>query len=683
MATAQFDQDARTIAIASPLGKNKLLLAGFSGQEELGRLFRFDLDLRSPDSAIKFEDIVGKNVTLRVSRPDGETRYFNGFISRFVQVSTVTQDQTLATYRAEMVPWLWFLTRTADCRIFQNKSIPDIVKQVCADLGFTDIELRLSGNYTPWEYCVQYRETDFNFVCRLMEQEGIYYFFLHENGKHTLVLCDSPGSHKPYDGYAKIKFRPFAAADEHGEEIVGWTIEKQVQPGKYAHTDYNFTTPSTNLMDREDMSQPHDNANLEIYDFPGEYEVRGEGEFYGKIRLQELQAQYERHLGDTTSRGINVGCKFALENHPRDDQNKDYLVTSAHCAARTGAYDGGEEGDSYECGFVAIAAEKQFRPARVTPKPIVQGPQSAVVVGPGGEEIYTDKHARVKVQFHWDREGGKDENSSCWIRVSQPWAGKDWGSMSTPRIGQEVIVSFMEGDPDQPIITGRVYNAEQMPPYGGGMGVVSGMKSKTHKGSGYNEMAMDDTPGKEEVRIHGQYDMNTTVGHDQTTTVGNNRTDKIGVDDSESVGANQTIKVGANQTVKVGGNQSISVGAAQTLTVGAAQTVKVGAGRTITVAAASTTSIGAAELLKVGGSQSIVVGAARITTVGAADMLKVGGKHSVNASGAIVQLAGGAVMIKAPTITLKAGASVIEVGASGVNISGPMISVKGMIKNNG
>jgi type VI secretion system secreted protein VgrG len=511
-------QQHRSIAISTPLGKDVLLLRGFTGSEAVSQLFHFDLELLSENDSIKFQDVVGKNVTLSIYDTGGAQRYWNGFISRFSQGA---QDRRLTAYRAQMVPWLWFLTRTADCRIFQNQKVPDIIQKIFSDLQFHDFELRLYGTYTSRDYCVQYRETDFNFVSRLMEEEGISYYFEHQDGKHVLILADDSTAHKPCPNQATARCGFYGHGVTYTEDLVNaWHYLEEFRPGAWAQTDYNFETPSTSLAVTANGKNPY-----EIYEYPGEHRIRSEGDRLARIRLQEQTAPCLVSQGESMCRHFSSGFQFTLQDHYRNDLNQAYLLTAVrHTATVGGNYqvggDGGQE-STYRNIFDCIPFSTPFRPPRVTPVPVVQGCQTALVVGPAGEEIYTDKHGRVKVQFHWDREGKKNENSSCWIRVSHPWAGQGYGAVSIPRIGQEVIVDFLEGDPDQPIIVGRVYNAEQMPPTGlPKAGMVSGIKSNsTPGGGGFNEMSMDDTKGKEKVTLHAQYDMSTTVQHDDTQTV--------------------------------------------------------------------------------------------------------------------------------------------------------------------
>jgi type VI secretion system secreted protein VgrG len=400
------------------------------------------------------------------------------------------------------------------------------------------------------------------------------------------------------------------------------------------------------------LTRSYASSDYEVYDYPGHYVQKADGEHYAGVRIDEYGSQFETAQAVTNAKGVTVGSLFTLEHHPREDQNREYLVLAASYNLEFSGYeavpDGG--GTQFRCSFVAMPSSQQFRPKRATPKSFVQGPQTAVVVGPAGDEIYTDKYGRVKVQFHWDRYGKKDQSSSCWIRVSSPWAGKGWGGVSTPRIGQEVIVDFLEGDPDQPIITGRVYNAENLPPFGFPAGAaLSGIKSNTHKGMGFNELSMDDTAGKERVFIHGQYNMDTVVEHDQTSTIHNNRTDVIEIDDSETVGGNQTQHVVKNQTINIDENRTETVGANETITIKAHRSETVDAGedvtvngarshtvngaQTTTISLAEAHTVGAARAHNVGGAEAITVGAAQAVTIGAAQMINVGAIQSTNVGG--------------------------------------------------
>jgi type VI secretion system secreted protein VgrG len=571
-------QSERNVAIATSLGDDVLLVKSVSITESLGRIFQIEADLASEKGSVNFDDILGKNATVRVELPNQKTRYFNGNVSRFVQ--TRMEGRT-AHYRATLVPWLWFLTRTADCRIFQAMKVPDIVKQVFRDHGFTDFRDVLTGSYLTWDYCVQYRETDFNFVSRLMEHEGIYYFFEHDNGKHTLVLADGKAAHKPFPDYDTVNYRAEDAGLREKEYVSDWVLQKEVQTGVYSLNDFNFTTPKSSLLAKSQVSQAHAQSNFEIYDYPGEYDAQAEGQSqYAKLRIQEHQAQHEVGQGHGNARGLATGCLFSLDQFPRTDQNREYLITETNIHVTGDDYEGRGGGGGEEfltCAFTAIPSDVPYRAPRLTPKPLIQGPQTAIVVGPSGEEIYTDQYGRVKLQFHWDRYGKADENSSCWVRVSHAWAGKQWGAIYIPRIGQEVIVEFLEGDPDQPIITGRVYNAVAMPPYALPAEMTkSTIKSNSSKGGqGFNEIRFEDKKGSEEIFIHGEKDQeiriknnccewigkdrHLIITNDQFEHVENDRHEKVDTDHMEDIGGDRHLNVVGKEAKQVGGTLSLTV----------------------------------------------------------------------------------------------------------------------------
>lgn len=562
-----YTQENRLIAIETSLGEDVFLLQGFTGREAVSRLFNFHLDLLSEKNSISFQDVVGQKITIRVTHFDGSERYFHGHVSRFAQSGA---DARFTHYQMEVVPWLWFLTRNADCKIFQNMSIPDIIQKVFKDRGFQDFRSSLTGTYEPREYCVQYRETDFNFVSRLMEQYGIFYFFQHEESKHTLVLGDSPSVFQACPGQSNVRYDLATSALDTSDVINGWHMEQELRTGKYSLTDYNFETPSTSLLSGEPtVVNVGGNSAYEIYDYPGEYLNQTQGGALSKLRMQEEEASHLVVSGSGLCRAFTSGYTFEIEEHFRSDMNGTYLLTEVqHVATVGGSYslDGGGAGESYSNHFTCIQSSVPFRPARITPKPFVQGPQTALVVGKSGEEIWVDKYGRIKVQFYWDRVGQKNEDSSCWIRVSQPWAGKGWGSMWIPRTGQEVIVSFLEGDPDRPIITGRVYNAEQDVPYPlPDHQTVSTFKSRSSKSGGtanYNEIRFEDKKGDEQIFINAEKDMDQRVENDSREFIGANRHLIVTTDQKEKVGGDLHIKVDGNRNEKIGQNMSLQIGQA-------------------------------------------------------------------------------------------------------------------------
>jgi type VI secretion system secreted protein VgrG len=511
---------------------------------------------------------------------------------------------------------------------------------------------------------VQYRETDFNFVSRLMEEEGICYYFDHQDGKHVLVLADDSTAHKPCPSQATARCGFYGEGITYTEDLVtDWDHREEFRPGAWAQTDYNFETPSTSLAVTVNGKNPY-----EIYEFPGEHRVRSEGDKLAKIRLQEQSAPCVVSQGQSMCRHFSSGFQFTLQDHYRKDLNQAYLLTAVrHMASQVGTFEvgsnGGGQDATYRNSFDCIPFSTPFRPARVTPVPFVQGCQTAVVVGPAGEEIYTDKHGRVKVQFHWDREGKRNENSSCWIRVSHPWAGQGWGSVSIPRIGQEVIVDFLEGDPDQPIIVGRVYNAEQMPPFGmPGGAMISGVKSNSTKGGGgNNEISLNDTKGTELINIHAQYDQQKKVehdervnvgndrteevGHDETITIKNNRTEKVGADEkitivgnrTEDVSKNETITITGNRTETVKGNETHSINGVRSHTVSKTEDVLVKLTRTHSVLINDMLNVGGAQEVSVAGAQAVTVGALRTKTVLGSEVVTIKGSETITVKGSVTE----------------------------------------------
>ncbi|HHN77115.1 MAG TPA: type VI secretion system tip protein VgrG [Phycisphaerales bacterium] len=573
-------QTQRQFAVASPLGDDVLLFRKMAYKESLGRPFDMQLDVLSDDPAIDADKLLGQNITVRCELPnlEGQSRYFNGLVASFQHAGV---EEGMSIYRLRVVPWLWFLTRSSDCRIFQEKNAPDIIKQVFRDLGFSDFRQTLSEDYRLWDYCVQYRETAFNFVSRLMEQEGIYYYFEHENGRHTLVLIDDAPAHDPFPQYEKIRFRPFDEVLKDSELIHEFAISKSVQPGSFAQTDYDFTNPKKALETRSSADRSHGLASFEMFDYPGEYVEASEGNRYASVRLNEHQSRYEIGTGLGDCRGIAVGRTFELIEHPIEAMNTEYLVTSVQIVAESDAFGSSgrphARGDSMSTSFTVIPAKQQFRPARITPLPFVRGPQTAVVVGPDGEEIHTDEHGRVKVMFHWDRAARARETDSCWIRVAQEFAGKKWGSMQIPRVGHEVIVSFLEGDPDRPIITGRVYNGDNKPPYPPTQfGTVTTWKTNSSKGGGgFNELRFEDKKGEEQVFLHAQKNLDIRVGNDRFENIGNDRHLVVENDKFEHVKNDRNEIVEGNHTEKIEGDRDLTVEGKQSVSIDGTLSVKV------------------------------------------------------------------------------------------------------------
>lgn len=649
-----YTQENRLISLTTPLGEDKLLLAGFSGHEAISRLFSFHLELLSEHGLIDFKDIIGKNVTISVKQVDGTPRYFNGVVSNFAQTGG---DGTFTRFQMEMVPWTWLLTRNADCRIFHNKTVRQIIEQIFTDRNFSDYRFSLTGTYSPFEYCVQYRETDFNFISRLMEQSGIFYFFEHEETKHTLVIADANSAHQPCPGQEQAGYNLISGGTDEEDVVNSWTVEQELRTGKYSLTDYNFKTPSTNLAASEPTIVPiGGNSAYELFDYPGEHATRGDGTAVAKLRMQEEEASHKTIHGSSVCRAFTSGFKFELKDHPRTPYNGKYILTDLqHIASVATSYsssmEGGEEGEeNYTNHFTCIPDAVPFRPARLTPKPFVQGPQTAVVVGKSsdqdsadddsaggdGEEIWVDKYGRVMVLFPWDRK----KDCSCWVRVSQDWAGKGWGMINIPRVGQEVIVSFLEGDPDRPIITGRVYNAEQTVPYTlPDNGTRTTFRTSSSTGGGtehYNELRFEDKTGSEQVFVRGEKDYDTRILNDSREWIGNQESIIVTKDRLEKVGGDESIQITGKRTEKVGGDDNVNVGG----------NINQKAGQTISIQAGE-------------------------------NLYEKSGQNFAHEAGQMIHLKGGmTVVIEAGMqLSLKVGGNFIDIGPAGVAITGTMVMI--------
>jgi type VI secretion system secreted protein VgrG len=640
------------------------VFANMSMTEEMGRLYEIRLELVREQ---EFEDLaaadfLGENLSIKMTLAEDEFKWFTGFVTEFSQAGRSTRT---VKYKVVLRPWLWFLTRTSDCRVFQNMTAPQIIDEILMDNDFTEFSDETEETYPDRPYTVQYNETDFDFISRLMEEEGIYYWFRHHEHGQEMILCDSLKTHESISGYEEI---PFACPDAEDEEqkgaITSWMVSDSILPGACALNDYDFENPSTDLLSKVPMPGEHPYGEYEIYEYPGNFLTLEDGEARARTRINEIKAPSRRIKAETQARGLDVGRIFNLVNHPSEPQNAEHLIVSASYAytdPSMRAYD--------EPGFTmmfeaAPTAERYYTP-RMTPKPHIRGPQTAVVVGKEDEEIWTDQFGRVKIQFHWDRYGESDENSSCWVRVSQAWAGKSWGAIAIPRIGQEVIVEFLDGDPDRPIITGSVYNQELMPPYGlPDNATQSGVKTRSSKegdGETFNELRFEDKVEEEEVYFHAEKDFNRVVENNDTLKVGfekqedgdqaievfNNQDVTIG--DSECAEGNQTIKVWKDQTVEVGSDEVPD----------AKQTIDVWGDRTITVHEGAET----LEVMK--GDRTITVGE------GAGALTVSQGDYSLT-----VDL--GAITIEAmKSIELKVGESSIKLEPTAITIASVQVDIKG------
>ena len=640
----KFTQANRPMRISTPLGQDVLLLRGFDGEEGISRLFCFSLDLFAENGAvIAFDKLLGQKVTVTFVLPEDKERHFNGIIRR---ISRSSRGEEFTGYHAEMVPQFWLLTKRQQSRIFQKMTVPNILKKVLESI---DTAFEIQGSYPQRDFCVQYRETDYAFACRLMEEEGIYYFFKHTADGHKMVVADTPQSHPELPFDPDIIYEEVTGENREDMRITRWEKEQELRSGKSTLWDHTFHLPHRHLEAKQPTQdsvpagrESHKlklgpNDPLEIYDWPGGYAKRfdsesgheAEGKRTVGIRMQQEEYPALVIHGKSDCRHLNPGFKFTLERHFSD--NGVYVLTWLRHGAMQGemfrsSHEPGEL--KYQNEFNCIPLALPFRPPMVTPRPMVQGTQTAVVVGPGGEEIYTDEFGRVKVQFHWDREGKNDADSSCWVRVGWNWAGKNWGAISIPRIGQEVVVDFLEGDPDRPIIVGSVYNPDQMPPYKLPDNMtVSTLKSRSSKGGGasnFNEIRMEDKKGKEQLFIHAEKNMDLRVKEEYREWVGKNRHIVVKEGRKESVGKDAEVQVTGNVKEKIDGNFSLTVGGKSNEKIGTNWAVE--AGQEIHLKGGMKVIIEAGMQLTIKASGGFVdIGPAGVTIQGTMVMINSGG----------------------------------------------------------
>jgi type VI secretion system secreted protein VgrG len=683
---------------------SELHVIRFRGREGISELFDFEVEFVSDDAAIDFEAVVGKPALLEM-RTDDDPRYVHGIVSRFEETAV---GRKFTNYTARIVPALWTFGLKNDCCIFQGLNVPDVIKDVLQSGGLesgTDFDIRVKASYPAREYCVQYRETDLDFVTRLMEEAGIFYFFEHSEDGHVLVLGDDSGAHADIGGPVVLPYRAVDTGLQAGtDEVTGVRFTRTLRTGTVAMRSYNFEKSKLKL---ETASKADVETAHEHYDYDGRYHDDAAGKALVKVRQEAFAARRRTLSGSSNCRHLTAGFKFGISEHPRDEFNADYVLTRVSHAGEQPQAAGEDAGDeafekkAYSNTFEAIPAAVVFRPLQLTERALVDGPQTAIVTGEAGEEIHCDAHGRVKVQFHWDRLGKADDKSSCWVRVCQSNRGSD---VAIPRVGWEVIVSFLEGDPDQPLITGRVYNGTNQAPYAlPGDKTKSSIKTLTSPGGGgYNELRFEDASGSEEVYLHSQKDWNIVVLNDRTQTVGHDSTDtidhdqtlevkhdrfrKVGHHEAVEIAADQLIKVGADRTESVGGNESVKIDKNRTHEVLGNDTETIGKERKVSVGAKDTLTVGDAHEISVGGDQSFSVkgnqsqtvkGDASIEVKGNADTT-VKGDASDDVKGDSNLKVGKALSIKVKDeFTLKCGDASITLKKNGdIEIKGGKISIK-------
>ena len=672
------------LQIKGPFGNDAVILS-FSGREQISRPFEFNVEITSTEIAIKPADVIGIPLCVRLDRGDGKERFFHGYVSHMSagETTEVVGEKKISyrNYRVRLVPWLWFLSRAARCFVFlpekEEKSVMEILEKA---LERVKNELHVKVDWddktqgildkAKLEHCVQFRETDFNFLSRMLEQYGVAYYFTHTKSEHKMVWA-APDSFGPAEE-ASVEFPATAGSQIQKDHILSWDHSYEFVSGKYTLSDYNFKTPSQDIKtEHVEKVELKNNAKYELYDYPGEYDDPAEGKALAESRIKEEQARFDTVSGSSQCKSFQAGVSFTLASHPScpDEKGKQYLITAiTHSATQPAPITSGGSGESYTNHFEAQLKDVPYVPPRLTPKPLVSGIQTATVAGPAGEEIHTDQFGRVKIHYHWDREGRakrftEGEKLFSWVRVAMPMAGKGWGMVAIPRVGQEVVVNFLDGDPDCPLIVGTVFNAEQTPHY-----PLPAERTKSYirtnsspGGSGYNELMFDDTAGKERFFMHAQYDMDVVTEHDARGLVGNDRHETVGVNLTQSVGGNKNITVAADQVESIGGNFELKI------------------------AANRETTIDGDDAETVGGEVHLTIGGAYNRDVGGDDSANVGGNVHLTAGGDIAIESGpaNAVHIKANTIvieammqiSLKVGANFIDIGPAGISIQGTMLNL--------
>lgn len=680
--------DARSTVLGSPLlfrfevagCPEKLLVVRFSGHEAISSQYEFQLEVACEDPALDFASVIGKPAVLTLAS-ELLPRFIHGIVSRFEQVNNLPR---YAVYQVTVVPQVWRLKHRHDNRIFQAMTTQDIVKKVLETAGIASDRFRfaLSGTYEPRDYCVQYRESDWAFITRLLEEDGVFYFFEHSVDKHVLVMGDSPAACKAIPASLKgeiVPFRRATGAVITEDSVQRFRFAEEIQPGQVTLRDFNFKKPTLPM---DGKFKAEKDPDLEVYDYPGEYQIPGRGsaaksDTLAQIRLEEWQTVRTAGYGESDCERFTPGFMFTLMEHTRDDFNARYLLTSVgHQGYQPQVMDeeSGSGEFSYSNHFSCIAAEIPYRPVRLTPKPVVRGVQTAIVVGPAGEEIYTDEFGRVKVQFHWDREGKKDEKSSCWIRVSQLWAGEAWGGMYIPRIGQEVIVDFIEGDPDRPIITGRVYNGDNPVPYKlPDQKTKSTIKSNSSKGKvGYNELRFEDRKGSEQIFMHAERNHDVHVKNDSFENILHDRHQTIGAEGKDGKVGDQNEMVFRDKNLKVHRNSQDHIGGDWKLLVGAID----GPGNVdIVIKSNKKELIHKTSHLHVKGALNEQIDQTQSLTVGKDLQVKVGQVHAMEA-GKEIHLKTKKVVIEAASgITLKGPGGFITIDSGGIAIKGTLVKI--------
>ncbi len=647
----------RTVTAQTPFGQS-LLFKKLVGTESVSELFQFDIVFVSKDANLQGRDIVGQPVTLKIDTDAGNSRYLNGLVTDFGYIGEDGDEEDYHAYACTARPFMWYLTQNTDSRVFVDKSVLDIANEVLSPFGFP-YQIKCQKSYRTRGFCVQYQETSFDFLSRLFEQEGIYYYFSHSNGSHELIITDDVGTLQDIPS-ANIPYhsRQTAPGAPNTAYIDVWEERDSLKSSRFVTQEYNYKNAKV-PMQSTDSVHDFNSVTMEHYDFYTGFSDVSEAQNYSQVRSEALKSQTKVITGSGTALTIAPGYTFTLSRHPHSSSNTDYTILKADYDFEEAGYTTGERIGKFRISFRVLPKSYPYRPPLKTPKPKMSGTQAATVTGPAGEEVYTNEYGDIKIQFHWDRYGKMDSNSSNWVRVTQGSAGAGYGSINTPRIGEEVLVDFINGDADRPIVLGRLYNSAMSPPWGfPAAAKQSGIKSKSFNSplSNFNELMFNDTAGSEMVNFQAQKDLTSlvknnetrNVNNDRTTTIGNNetvtvvgdRTKTIQKNETASITQNRTKSVGQNETSTITQNQSISVGENQSTSVGKDQSVdvalnrsrSVGQNENVGIGQSQAVSVGVDQNVQVGANQALTVGANRNKTVGANEVSSIGGNKQETVS---------------------------------------------------
>lgn len=601
-----------------------LLFKYLKGEEGLSFLYCYHLLLSNKNANLDIASMIGSSLNIKINTAQG-IRYIQGIITDFGYETPDEDEQGYHLYSCTIRPNMWYLSQNRDSRVFVDQNVLEIANKILEEFGIT-YENRCTNNYRNYGQSTQYQESSLNYLNRLFEQEGIYYYFEYAENKNTLILCDQNSQHETIMGQSVLPYHANVfAGTPHQVYIDKWKQKQFLTTTQIHLSDYNYQTAKIDL---STTSNTHDynSSKTEVYNPYSQFKTIDEATHYQQINIEQYKAQTQEVQAEGNVLTLCAGYRFTLERHPHQSANTEYLITTVCYELQEAGYTTGKEQSYYRVNFRALPINHQYRPAQKTLKPQILGTQAAIITGPAGEEVYTNEYGDVKIQFHWDRYGEKNEKSSAWIRVAQGSAGVGFGSVNIPRIGEEVLVDFINGDSDRPIVIGRLYNSANTPPWGyPAAAKQSGIKSKSFNSplENFNELMFDDSAGNERVNFQAQKDLTSLIKNDETRTINNSRTTNIKVDETVSVGGNRTEDVTGNETISikgnrsetVTGNESINITGDRTESVTGSETITISQTRTETVTGTETITTGSRTRTVVKGSETINIGADQTVSI--------------------------------------------------------------------